>query len=99
MLLLVTSIKLVAEVALCALAGQWLLGLLVGARRDQNVFYQVLMAITRPLTRLFRAITPRVVMDRHIPLLAFLALCWIWVFALIEKVGLCRLDPAQRLCQ
>ncbi|HWH73144.1 MAG TPA: hypothetical protein VNV16_02640 [Methylibium sp.] len=98
MLLIVTSIKLVAEIALCALAGRWLLGLLAGAQREQNLFYQLLTMMTRPFTGAFRAITPRVVIDRHIPLLTFVALAWIWVFALSEKVGLCRLDPSQGLC-
>lgn len=98
MLLLVTSIKLVAEIALCALAGRWLLGLLAGAKREQNFFYQALGVMTRPFTKAFRAITPKVVIDRHIPLLTFFALAWIWVFALSQKVDLCRLDPSQGLC-
>jgi hypothetical protein len=99
MLLLVTSIKLVAEIALCALAGRWLLGLLAGAKREQNFFYQLLTMMTRPFTSGFRAITPKVVIDRHVPLLTFVALAWIWFFALTEKVSLCRINPAQGLCQ
>ena len=99
MLLLVTSIKLVAEIALCALAGRWLLGLLAGAKRDGNLIYQVLTLMTRPFTAAFRAITPKLVIDRHIPLLTFVALGWIWLFALLQKVTLCRADLAQALCQ
>ena len=34
-------LKLIAEIALMALAGQWVLGLLAGARRDGNFFYRV----------------------------------------------------------
>ncbi|MES3013136.1 MAG: hypothetical protein V4750_05305 [Pseudomonadota bacterium] len=99
MLLLVTAIKLVAEIALCALAGRWLLGLLAGHKRDQNLFYQLLGMMTNPFTKTFRAITPRLVIDRHIPLLTFVALAWIWVFVLIEKVSICRASPGQGLCQ
>ena len=99
MLLLVTAVKLVAEIALCALAGRWLLGLLAGAKRDQNLFYQLLGMMTAPFTKTFRAITPKLVIDRHIPLLTFVALGWIWVFVLIEKVSLCRAAPGQGLCQ
>ena len=36
MLLLVSIFKLVAEIALLALLGQWVLGLLAGAKREQN---------------------------------------------------------------
>lgn len=98
MLLFVTSIKLVAEIALCALAGRYVLGVLAGTRREQNFFYQLLTALTRPFTVSIRAITPKQVSDRHIPLLAFVALAWLWLFALIEKVQLCRASPAQSLC-
>lgn len=99
MLLLVTSIKLIAEIALCALAGRWLLGLLAGAKREQNLFYQLLTMMTRPFTAAFRAVTPKVVIDRHIPLLTFVGLGWIWVFALLQKVELCRGSIGQGLCQ
>lgn len=99
MLLLVTSIKLIAEIALCALAGRWLLGLLAGAKREQNFFYQMLTLMTKPFTATFRAITPKLVIDRHIPLLTFVGLAWLWLFALLEKVSRCRADLAQPLCQ
>ena len=36
MLLFVSAIKLVVEIALMALAGQFVLGLLAGARRDRT---------------------------------------------------------------
>ncbi|MBA3598727.1 MAG: hypothetical protein H0W40_15315 [Methylibium sp.] len=99
MLLLVTSIKLIAEIALLALAGRWLLGLLAGAKREQNLFYQLLSIMTRPFTSVFRKVTPKVVIDRHIPLLTFVALTWVWVFALLQKVELCRGNIGQGLCQ
>lgn len=99
MLLLITAVKLVAEIALCALAGRWVLGLLAGAKRDQNLFYQLLGMMVQPFTRTFRAITPKLVIDRHIPLLTFVALAWIWFFMLIQKVSLCRALPGQGLCQ
>lgn len=99
MLFFVTSVKLIAEIALMSLAGRWLLSLLAGAKRDQNLFYQVLTMMTSPFTKLMRAITPRLVIDRHIPLLTFIALAWVWLFALIEKASLCREAAGQGLCQ
>jgi hypothetical protein len=99
MLLFVTSIKLIAEIALLSLAGRWVLGLLAGAKREQNLFYQLLTMMTNPFTGLFRKITPKIVVDRHIPLLTFFALGWVWIFALIQKVSMCRALPGQGLCQ
>src|SRR5438552_2238693 len=59
MLLIVSSVKLVAEIALMALAGQFVLGLLAGARRDDNFFYRLLQVLTNPFVRGVRRITPR----------------------------------------
>jgi hypothetical protein len=89
MLLLVSSIKLVAEIALLSLAGQWLLGLLAGAKRDSNFFYRLLAVLTGPFLRGARWLSPKVVIDRHVPLVAFLLLSFVWVFATIFKVQLC----------
>lgn len=89
MLLFVSSIKLVAEIALMALAGQFLLGLLAGARRDTNLFYQLLKTLTNPFVRGARFLAPRVVLDRHVPLVAFLLLVFVWVFATLAKVQIC----------
>ncbi len=68
MLTLVSILKLIAEIALLALAGQWVLGLLAGAKRDQNMFYQLLQVVTRPFVSGARMVTPKVVIDRHVPL-------------------------------
>ncbi len=89
MLLFVSAVKLVAEIALMALAGQFLLGLLAGGKRDTNLFYQLLQVLTKPFVRGMRWITPRVVIDRHMPLAAFAALAMVWVIATITKINLC----------
>ncbi|MBU6194153.1 MAG: hypothetical protein KGP02_04590 [Burkholderiales bacterium] len=99
MLLLASCLKLIAEIALFGLAGRWLLGLLAGQKRDQNLFYQALSMLTNPFTGLVRRITPALVVDRHIPLVTFILLFWVWFFALSEKVQLCRANPLQGLCQ
>ena len=89
MLLLVSSIKLVSEIALMAFMGQWLLGLLAGKRRDTNFFYRLLATLTQPFVKGARYITPRVVLDRHLPLVAFLVLAFAWVIATITRVSIC----------
>lgn len=89
MLLLASSIKLVAEIALLALLGQALLALLAGQKRDQNFFYRLLQVLTSPFIRAARFITPRVVIDRHVPIAAFVVLLSIWVVATISKISIC----------
>lgn len=89
MLLLATSVKLIAEIALLAMVGQWLLGLLAGSKREGNFLYRLLQTLTSPVVKAVRIITPRFVLDRHIPLAAFLALLSVWLVATIAKINLC----------
>ncbi len=89
MFTLVVVVKALAEIALLAMAGRWLLGLLAGAKREQNFFYQILQILTKPFIRAARLVTPRLVIDQHIPLVAFLVLVFIWVFAVGTKIQMC----------
>lgn len=89
MLLFVSTIKLVAEIALLCLLGQGALALLAGQRRDDNPFYRVLAVATGPFVRAARWVTPRVVLDRHVPLVAFLLLAMAWLAATVARIGLC----------
>ena len=72
-----------------ALAGQFVLGLLAGAKRDRNFFYRVLQVVTGPVLKGVRWLAPRVVLDRHVPLAAFVLLASIWLVATMVKVDIC----------
>ncbi len=89
MLLLVSIVKLLCEVALLGLAGRWLLGLLAGDKREANFFYKALEAMTKPFVSAARFITPKAIIDRHVPFVAFLLLGFVWIISLIEKVRIC----------
>lgn len=98
MLTAASLIKLVAEIALMALLGQWVLGLLAGARKQQNLFYQILEIIGRPFVSLARLITPKLVLDRHVPVVAFLLLLFTWLLATIYRIQTC-LQIGVELCK
>jgi hypothetical protein len=98
MLLFVSALKLVAEIALLCLFGQWLLGLLIGAKRDGNVFYQVFQVLTKPFNRAARWIAPKQILDRHMPLVAACLLFFIWICALIMKINTC-LSLGMEVCR
>lgn len=83
------AIKLICEIALLALVGQAILYALAGQKRDTNLFYQLLSILTRPFTRLTRKLTPSLVADRHVPIVAFFWLVLIWVVVTIEKIRYC----------
>jgi len=78
-LLLVVIVKALAELAGMFLLGRGLLWLLAGRKRMDNIFYQVLAIVTDPVIRAARWLTPRLVVDSHIPLVAFVLVLWIWL--------------------
>ena len=98
MLAVITTVKLIAEIALLALLGQWLLGLLAGAKRDQNLFYQMLQIMGKPFVRVARFVSPKFVLERHLPLVAFFLLAFVWLGTTILKIQTC-LQVGVELCK
>jgi hypothetical protein len=97
MLALANITKLIAEIALLALLGQWLLGLLAGAGKEGNPFYRILQTIGSPFVSLARLVSPRVVLDRHMPLVAFLMVWFLWLGATFYRIKTC-LQIGVNLC-
>lgn len=89
MLVVATTFKLLAEIALLALAGQWTLGLLAGEGKKTNPFYRVLQLVGKPWMLAARWLSPRVVLDRHLPLVAVLLVGLTWLVATVGKVSIC----------
>jgi hypothetical protein len=95
MLLLVVILKGGVELSLMFIAGRAVLGLLAGAGRQGNVFWQILDIAARPALWLTRRVSPKLVLDRHIPLAATSWLLVAWVLLAALKVERClALGPA-----
>jgi hypothetical protein len=41
--------------------------------------YKVFQIVTGPVVRAVRFITPRIIVDRHVPVVAFFLLFWLWI--------------------
>lgn len=98
MLTFILVLKAIVEIALLALFGQWVLGLLAGQRKEQNMFYQVLQIVGKPFVLLARFVTPRFVLERHLPLVAFLILGFAWLGVTAAKLSHC-LKIGVELCK
>jgi len=96
-LLIVTILKALVELAGVFLLGQGVLYLLAGRDRGRNLFYQLLRVLTGPAVRFTRLITPRAIVDRHIPLVAFLILFWVWMLLTFAKIQICA--TAENRCK
>jgi hypothetical protein len=82
---IVSILRALVEVAGMFLLAQGILFLLAGARRDKNIVYQLFRIITRPVVQATRFITPRVIVDKHIPFVAFFILFWLWLLLAYVK--------------
>jgi hypothetical protein len=88
-LLFLSGVKLICEIALLALLGQGILFVLAGPNRDANFFYQMLKVLAKPFTWVARKITPPLVAERHVPFVAFFLLTVIWAVVTFEKIRHC----------
>lgn len=91
-LLALSILRALVEVALLTLLAQGLLALLAGARRDTNPIYQLFRVVTRPVLRIVRFITPKLIIDRHLPVVAFFVLFWVWILLAYAKRLVCQVD-------
>jgi hypothetical protein len=93
-LLFVSIVKAISDILIFSMIGQGILWLIAGRARDSNFVYKLLSAVTRPVMRLARLISPRVVLDRHIWLVAMLLVVVVWGFSGAQKLRLCVTEAA-----
>ena len=82
----IVILKALTEVAGVAMMGQGVLWVLAGSKRDQNLVYGMFKTLTSPVMKATRVITPRVVLDQHIGLVAFFLLMVIWLVLTALKI-------------
>ena len=85
---IIVILKALTEVAGVAFLGQGVLWVLAGSGRDKNIVYNLFKTLTSPVTRVTRAITPRIIIDAHIGLVAFFLPMVLWVALTALKIKL-----------
>ena len=85
---IIVILKALTEVAGIAMLGQGVLWVLAGAKRDQNLVYGIFKTLTSPVMKATRAITPRIVLDQHIGLVALFLLLVLWLVLTAFKIRL-----------
>ena len=89
MLLTVVIAKSLIELSLMFIVARFILGLLAGAKRSTNVFWQLLDIAARPVLWITRRVSPKLILDQHIPLAAASWLLIAWVVMVKLKIDLC----------
>jgi hypothetical protein len=85
---IIVILKALTEVAGVAMLGQGVLWVIAGSKRDQNLVYNLFKTLTSPVMKLTRWITPRVVLDQHLGLVAFFLLLVLWIGLTAMKIKL-----------
>lgn len=91
-LLIVSVLRTLVEVAGLFLLGQGLLYVLAGKSREKNAIYLLFRIITAPVVKAIRFITPRQIVDRHVPVVAFFLLFWLWIGLAYMRRAICLAD-------
>lgn len=95
-------VKALLELSGFFLLGRGLLYLLAGPKREQNLFYQIFEVLTRPLLRIARFVSPRIVVDRHMAYVAFLIIFWLWLmlfFFVLPDLCAASLEECQAMIE
>ncbi len=83
---IIVILKALVEIAGVGFIGQGILWVIAGSKREQNAVYMLFRTITSPVTKATRFITPRIVLDQHIGLVAFFLLIVLWVVLTVMKI-------------
>jgi hypothetical protein len=96
--LLLVILHTLILVAGLSLLGQGIVGLFNWRRRHENFVYQVFAIIARPVVSFARLVTPRVILDQHVPLVAFLLLLFGYFGVGMWHREVCLQDLTQTGC-
>jgi uncharacterized protein YggT (Ycf19 family) len=70
--------------------GQGLIYVLSFGNAENNAVYKFVRLLTSPITKVVRLITPRKIADRHVPIVAFFLLFWLFFFLSLRLGGAIR---------
>ena len=98
MLLFLNIAQLILYIGGLGLIGQGLLFVLAGQKRDTNLFYQLIGIINKPWTLIARFISPKQILDRQIPFVAFCIVGVLYIAVTLAKIEHC-ISIGIEICQ
>jgi hypothetical protein len=97
-LLFLNIAQLVLYIGALGLIGQGLLYVLAGQGRDTNLFYQLIGIVNKPWTLIARFISPKQIIDRQIPFVAFCIVGVFYIAVTLAKIEHC-ISIGIEICQ
>ena len=98
MLLFLNITQLILYIGALGLIGQGLLYVLAGQKRDTNLFYQLIGIVNKPWTLIARFISPKQIIDRQIPFVAFCIVGVFYIAVTLAKIEHC-ISIGIEICQ
>lgn len=98
MALVLVIVHTLILVAGLSLLGQGIVGIFNWRRRHENFVYQLFAIVSRPVVSAVRVVTPKIVLDEHVPLVAFLVLLFGYFGIGLWHRDVCLDDLAQVGC-
>lgn len=89
MLLFLNIAQLILYIGALGLIGQGLLYVLAGQNRDSNLFYQLIGMVNKPWIVIARFISPKQIIDRQIPFVAFCIVGVLYIAVTLAKIEHC----------
>lgn len=99
MALLIVILQTLILVAGLSLLAQGIVALFNWRRRQDNFVYQLFSIVTRPVVAVVRKVTPRIVLDEHVPLVTFLLLFFAYFLVGFWHRDVCLADLSQAGCE
>ncbi|MBY0265398.1 MAG: hypothetical protein K2W84_03225 [Burkholderiales bacterium] len=88
-IVLLSMLLALVQVALYLFLGRGAMWVFGGNNRDKNFIYQLFKKGTDPLIKATRLITPKFVLDKHLPFVTILLLVWIGLAVIHFRRGAC----------
>ena len=88
-LFILSVLRALVEVAGMFLLAQGALYLLAGAKREGNIVYKGFQVVTRPVIRMVCFILLGMIVDRHVPVISFFLLFWMWIMLAYARRVIC----------
>lgn len=65
---------------------QWVTGIFNWPARENNVIFCLLRFLVSPVTKAVRYITPAKISDKHVPVVAFALLFWLYIILIAARL-------------
>ena len=82
-------LQLVLYIGGLALVGQAILYVISGNKRETNMFYQLFVVLNKPWTSIVKLISPKMVAEPHIPVVAFCVVSVLYIAVTLAKIEHC----------